>query len=185
MTRAHRIAHRGIFVALALVIPALLLAGIGLRPTVPPLSTDETLFRAGGFAAHTGQDEVEIVGEGLRFGLTRLGDGRSMVIRPLEIIAKPDLLVYWSERAPKPNEDQGARIADAELVGSLSGRSRRVLTLPEGASGGYLLVYSLGHGELLTDLALSIAGPGHAFRTPPPHADLLTGGEGVITTETK
>ena len=96
MTRSHRIAHRWIFVALALLLPALLLAGIGLRPTVPPVSTDETLFRIDGFAADSGQDDVEIVGEGLRFGLTRLADGRSVVIRPLEILAKPDLLVYWS-----------------------------------------------------------------------------------------
>jgi hypothetical protein len=173
MTRSHRIAHRWISVALALLIPVLLLAGIGLRPTVPPVSTDETLFRVDGFAVDTDQNEVEIAGEGLRFGLTRLEDGRSVVIRPLEIIAKPDLLVYWSERAPSPNEDQGARIADAALVGSLSGRSSRVLTLPQGSSGraggGYLLVYSLGHGQLLADLSLPIAGPGQVFEAPTPH----------------
>jgi hypothetical protein len=184
MTRSHRIAHRWIFVALALVIPALLLAGIGLRPTVPPVSTNETLIRVDGFAADTGQDEVEIVGAGLRFGLTRLEDGRSVVIRPLEIIAKPDLLIYWSERPPTLNEDQGARIAEAELVGSLSGRSRRMLTLPQGsssrASGGHLLVYSLGHGELLADLALSIPGSGHASEAQPPHP----GEEEIVKTET-
>jgi hypothetical protein len=172
MTRSHRIAHRWIFVALALLIPALLLAGIGLRPKVPPVSTEQTLFRVDGFAPDTGEGDIEVVGAGLRFGLTRLDDERSLVIRPLEIIAKPDLLVYWTERAPAPNEDQGARIRDAALVGSLSGRSPRVLTLPQGsgsrAGGGYLLVYSLGHGELLADLALPIAGSANDSKAPSP-----------------
>jgi hypothetical protein len=172
--RSHRIAHRGIFVALALLIPALLAAGIGLRPTVPPITGDDTLFLADGFAPKAGEDGVEIVGVGLRFGLTPRSDGRSVVIRPLETIARPDLLVYWAARPPRPGEDQGARLAEAQLVGSLSGRSARVLQLPAGTRGGHLLVYSLGHGELLADLALGqlIAsqvepGPDVTARLPP------------------
>ena len=155
---------------LAVLIPALLIVGIGLRPDVPPVTDDGALFRMGGFAPQSGEDDVEVVGAGLRFALRALSDGRSIVIRPLEIIAKPDLLVYWSARAPKPDEDQNGRLAYAELVGSLSGRSSRIVQLPEDAQGGHLLVYSLAHGELLADLALEQLGSKDVVSTLPPIA---------------
>ncbi len=175
MTRAHRIAHRGIFVVMAVAIPALLAAGIGLRPRVPPLSEDEALFIDNGFApadvwAEVGM-ETEIGIDGLRFALATDADGRALTIRPLEIIARPDLLVYWSARETGPGDDAAgddvvARLDDALLVGSLSGRSRRVLTLPAQAEGGNLLVYSLGYGELLADLPLRDLPPARLEATP-------------------
>jgi hypothetical protein len=82
-----------------------------------------------------------------------------VTIRPLSVIAKPDLLVYWSADAPADasdaQQDLADRLDDAVLVGSLSGRSRRALRLPEDADGGHLIVYSLGYGELLADLPLA------------------------------
>jgi hypothetical protein len=157
MIRSHRNAHRAVFAVLAVAIPVLLLAGIELRPTVPPVSEDEDLFIDAGFAPAQVGEEIEVGIDGLRFALAGLDDARAVSIRPLEVIAKPDLLVYWTARAAGDGagDDLADRLDDATLVGSLSGRSRRVLRLPEGADGGSLLVYSLGYGDLLADLPLA------------------------------
>jgi hypothetical protein len=156
MTRTHRNAHRLIFLVLAVAIPSLLIAGIALRPTVPPVSSDETLFRDAGFAPADVGQEVEIGIDGLRFALAATAQGDAVSIRPIEIIAKPDLLVYWAEDRPRyEQEDLATRLRQAHLVGTLSGRSRRLLKLPEGADSGHLLIYSLGYGELLSDLPIA------------------------------
>jgi len=163
MTRAHRTAHRAIFAVLAVALPALLAAGIGLRPRVPPVSDDTTLFRAAGFAQPRLGPEVEIGIDGLRFALSALDRG-DIGIRPLAVMAKPDLLVYWTARPPR-DDDLAARLDDAELVGSLSGRSRRLLRLRDRADRGYLLIYSLGYGELLADLPLAELDPATINKT--------------------
>lgn len=156
MTRAHRIVHRAVFPVLALGIAALLLAGIGLRPEVPPITDDATLFRASGFAPAAVGQEVEIGIDGLRFALAATAEGDAVSIRPVEIIAKPDLLVYWAEDRPSyAQEDIATRLRQAHLIGTLSGRSRRLLQLPDGADSGHLLIYSLGYGEMLADLPIA------------------------------
>jgi hypothetical protein len=73
----------------------------------------------------------------------RLPNGTEMVADSRELWGKavdaPDPLIYWT-RTP-------ATLSGAQLVGSLHRGRRTVLALP--ASGGYLILYSLAHREVL------------------------------------
>lgn len=120
MTRPLRRAHRSIWLALAAVLPTLLAAGLAFRP---PQVTDERVM-----------DRITL----------RLPNGTEMVADSRELwgsaIDAPDPLVYWSETAAKS-------LDGAQLAGSLHQGRRAVLPVP--ASGGYLLLYSLAHREVL------------------------------------
>lgn len=69
-------------------------------------------------------------------------------------LARPDVLVYWSAEAPAK-----AVPAGAYLLGPLGDRPRR-FPLPAEAAGvdGHLVLFSLGHGEILATGALPAAG---------------------------
>ncbi len=74
----------------------------------------------------------------------RLPNGTEMVEDSRELwgnaVDAPDPLVYWSRTSDKS-------LAGTQLAGSLPHGRRAVLALP--ASGGYLLLYSLAHREVL------------------------------------
>ena len=120
MTRPLRRVHRSIWLVLAAALPALLALGLALRP---PQVMDERVM-----------DRISL----------RLPNGTEMVADSRELwgnaVDMADPLVYWSEASAKP-------IAETRLVGSLQQGRRAVLPLP--ASGGYLLLYSLAHQEVL------------------------------------
>ena len=120
MTRPLRRAHQSIWLALAAILPALLAAGLALRP---PQGMDERVV-----------DRITL----------RLPNGTEMVADSRELwgsaVEMPDPLVYWSKTAAKS-------LAEARLVGSLQQGRRAALPLP--VSSGYLLLYSLAHREVL------------------------------------
>jgi len=120
MTRPLRRAHRWIWLALAAALPTLVVAGLALRP---PQVADERVM-----------DRITL----------RLPNGTEMVADSRELwgsaVDAPDPLVYWSDAAAKS-------LAGAQRMGSLHQGRRAVLPVP--ASGGYLLLYSLAHQEVL------------------------------------
>jgi hypothetical protein len=120
MTRPLRRAHRSIWLALAAALPTLLAAGLALRP---PQAPEERIM-----------DRITF----------RLPDGTEMVADSRELwgsaVDAPDPLVYWSQTPDKS-------LAGAQLAGSLPQGRQAVLLLQK--SGGYLLLYSLAHGEVL------------------------------------
>ena len=120
MTRPLRRAHRYVWVALGGVLPALLAAGLALRS---PQAPEERLA-----------DRITLM----------LPNGTEMVVDSHELwgsaVDAPDPLVYWSETSAKS-------VAGAKPIGSLAYARRSVLALP--AKGGYLLLYSLAHREVL------------------------------------
>jgi len=120
MTRPLRRAHRFVWMALGGTLPLLIVAGLALRP---PQAPEERVV-----------DRITL----------RLPDGTEMVAESRELwgaaVDAPDPLVYWSERP-------GQTVSEARFVGSLPLGRRVGLTLP--ASGGYLLLYSLAHREVL------------------------------------
>ena len=119
MTRPLRRAHRWIWLALA-ALPTLVVAGLALRP---PQVADERVM-----------DRITL----------RLPNGTEMVADSRELwgsaVDAPDPLVYWSDAAAKS-------LAGAQGMGSLHQGRRAALPVP--ASGGYLLLYSLAHQEVL------------------------------------
>lgn len=150
---------------LAIAIPLLLATTLIWRPEVPPTTDlDPSLRRSAGIPAD-GEWNPRVIDTGRHTFEVQIrgdsgGEGLSLVIRPTSVILKPDLLVYWS-----PGDDvTGQPSDDAVLVGSLSGRSRRLLQLPAAADSGTLIVYSLPHQQVVDRISLQTAlaaiGPG-------------------------
>jgi hypothetical protein len=109
-----------VWIALGGILPALVVAGLALRP---PQAQEERLA-----------DRITLM----------LPNGTEMVADTRELwgnaVDAPDVLVYWSETPAKS-------LAGAKPIGSLAHGRRSALTLP--AKGGYLLLYSLAHREVL------------------------------------
>ena len=120
MTRPLRRAHRYVWVALGGILPALVAAGLALRP---PQAPEERLA-----------DRITLM----------LPNGTEMVADTRELwgsaVDAPDPLVYWSETPARS-------LAGAKPIGSLAHGRRSALALP--AKGGYLLLYSMAHREVL------------------------------------
>jgi hypothetical protein len=87
---------------------------------------------------------------------------RALEIKPLRPIGKPDVLLYWApatEGASTQSPDGRALTslpADAHLLGRIGGTGIRRFKLPghgdwtaSRASGGSLILYSLGHQEVI------------------------------------
>jgi len=120
MIRPLRRTHRYVWIALAGILPALVAAGLALRP---PQAPEERLA-----------DRITLT----------LPNGTEMVADTRELwgsaVDAPDPLVYLSETPAKS-------LAGAKPIGSLAHGRRSALELP--AKGGYLLLYSLTNQEVL------------------------------------
>jgi hypothetical protein len=119
MTRPLRRAHRYLWIALGGVLPALVAAGLALRP---PQAPEERLT-----------DRITLV---LPNGTEMVADSHDLWGSAVEA---PDPLVYWSETSAKS-------LAGARPIGSLAHGRRSALAVP---AKGYLLLYSLAHREVL------------------------------------
>jgi hypothetical protein len=120
MTQPLRRAHRSIWLGLGVILPALLAGGLALRPPQAPEERPT--------------DRITL----------RLPNGTEMVADSRELwgsaVDAPDPLVYWSG-------DSAGMPANSHLIGSLERGRHAALPLPE--SGGYLVLYSLAHGEVV------------------------------------
>ena len=128
MTRPLRRAHRSIWLALAAALPTLLAAGLAFRP---PQAADERVM-----------DRITL----------RLPNGTEMVADSRELwgsaVDAPDPLIYWvADAGGGAGRGPGGPPHDVQFVGALARGRQAVLALP--ASGGYLLLYSLAHREVL------------------------------------
>jgi hypothetical protein len=147
LRRRHRIA----FLALALALPGLYVAGLLARRAVPPVG--EIPART---AAHRGEAEGPLVasletlgGLPVRSRITRAGEGFVLRLDVREELARPELLVYWSAAGAKDAE-ASVLPADAVLLGRLDTALPSFHPLPARAlgSGGALLLYSLAEGRV-------------------------------------
>jgi hypothetical protein len=113
---------------MGVTLPALLAAGLVLRPSQTP---DERVI-----------DRITL----------RLPNGTEMVADSRELFGNavdaPDPLVYWAPEAGQGDgRGPGGPPREARLVGSLQRGRRAVLRVP--ATGGYLVLYSLAHHEVV------------------------------------
>lgn len=67
----------------------------------------------------------------------------------LDPLRRPDPLLYWAERAPARGEPLPG---DAVFLGAVRDAADQRFTLPR--SGGALVLFSLGHGEVFATLSL-------------------------------
>jgi hypothetical protein len=82
----------------------------------------------------------------------RLPNGTEMVVDSRELwgngVDAPDPLIYWTaEAGGGSGRGPSGPAGDAQFVGALAHSRQAALVLP--ASGGYLLLYSLAHREVL------------------------------------
>jgi hypothetical protein len=120
MTRPLRRAHRYVWIALGGILPALVAAGLAFRP---PQAPEERLA-----------DRITFI---LPNGTEMVADTRDLWGSAVDA---PDPLVYWSETSAKS-------LDRVKPIGSLAHGRRSALAVP--ANGGYLLLYSLAHREVL------------------------------------
>ena len=120
MTRPLRRAHRYVWIALGGILPAVVAAGLALRP---PQAPEERLA-----------DRITLL---LPNGTEIVADSHDLWGSAVEA---PDPLVYWSETSARS-------LAGAKPIGSLAHARRSAFELP--ANAGYLLLYSLAHREVL------------------------------------
>jgi hypothetical protein len=92
--------------------------------------------------------------------------GRRIEITPLRPLDRPELLVYWI-----PGEiEAGALPDDAHLIGRLASSRPHRFALPDAAApkggtfgaGGQILIYSLGHQEIVATARLADLASGAA-----------------------
>lgn len=151
MIRALRARHRAIFSGLALVVPAGFAAALlGRQP--PP---SESPWPADG-TAPAPQGEPRIVMWSTQELLTELrrGDDGTLYVRALSWRedAAPALALYWCPAGPT----HGMLPEGARFVGPLGspGGAPRALALRDAPAAGWLVLYSLGHGEVQGALEL-------------------------------
>jgi hypothetical protein len=152
MIQPLRAVHRGAFVALALVLPMVLLIGLGARgPSLGPSAH-------AGDAPKIASDIGNVVRESSNLWKKRSIQSRFyskpdrpqdvyLVLQPAEELNEPDLLLYWATNLPQGD----VLSADAQLVGAFS--AGKAFLLPPGEKrSGHLVLFSLAH-QTVFDIA--------------------------------
>ena len=141
MIQPVRTVHRRAFVALALVLPAILLGGIearhpgtsptGRSPELPPIAY---LVREsnGLWTQHSIATKF--------YGRSDRPKDIYVVLRPMQPLNEPDLLLYWSTHAPQAN----SLPSESLLVAPYTADETFALPLEKGRAG-YLILFSLAH----------------------------------------
>lgn len=154
MIRSHRRAHLWIHFVLWPLAFVLLAAGIAGRRPVPLLGAWPSFLADPPAAAREILWSREDLFDGWPARVTARVDG-SIDVKPLRPIDRPDLLLYWAAGAVSGTALPG----DAHLLGRITGttvqRIRLPDRLPDGpAEYGSLVVYSLGHQEIVATAIL-------------------------------
>ena len=150
MIQPLRTVHRRVFVTLALVLPVILVAGLGarhrcLRPVAPAKQVADSVHlvrnSTGMWQSHAIQTEF--------FADSITPDNLYVVLRPAQDPSEPDLLLYWATSQPS-----GVSLpAEARLLGAFV--AGKTFTLPRGAApGGHLVLYSLAHQSVVDTAAV-------------------------------
>ena len=141
MIQPLRAIHRRAFVALAVVLPAILLLGLGARRPRLNLDTHATN------TADTGNMVRESSDLWQKHAIQSKFDRRSnrpqdiyLVLQPSQELSEPDLLLYWVTNAPQGN----VLPADAQLVAAFTTGKAFLLPL-EGNRAVHLVLFSPAH----------------------------------------
>ena len=145
MIQPLRTVHRRAFVALAVVLPAVLSAGLGSRrphlsPSAPAAEMPPAtyLLRKSDklWQSHVVQSEF--------YSDTGNPQKIYVTLKPKQALTEPDVLLYWSESEP-----QGRSLpSTALLLGPFA--AGKALALPADVRrASHLLLYSLAHREVI------------------------------------
>lgn len=141
MIQPLRAAHRRAFVALALVLPAILLMGLGARRSrLGPVANATHLQDTGNLVSESSNlwQKHSILSKFYSKPDRRLD--RYVELLPAHELNEPDLLLYWAANAREGNVLPG----DSQLVGTFNkGRNFLLPLNQEGAS--HLVLFSPAH----------------------------------------
>lgn len=136
---------------LVLFLPALLVLVLSSRPRAATASALPEALTAEPAAGEATFEDSHLLGS---VGV-RVLRGGVLELVPAAPLAQPDVLVYWSAEAPAKTVPAGAF-----LLGTLGNRPRRFpLPAEAGGTAGHVVLFSLGHGEVLATGALPAVGP--------------------------
>ncbi len=141
MIQPLRVVHRRAFVALALVLPMILLIGLGARHPHLGLSAHATAV----------PDTGNVVGEASNLWQKHSIQSRFyskpdrpldtyIVLLPAQELNEPDLLLYWATNAPQGNVLPG----EAQLLGTFTTGKAFLLPL-DAKRAGHLVLFSQAH----------------------------------------
>lgn len=140
MIQPLRAVHRRTFIALAIVLPAIVLIGLGARrPSLGPrayadaAAAGDQLSRSGNFwQKHSMQSKF--------YRNPDRPQEIYLVLPPAQELNEPDLLLYWAASAPQGDVLPG----DSQLVGAFSEGRTFLLPLNE-IGAGHLILFSPAH----------------------------------------
>lgn len=148
MIQPLRTIHRRAFIGLAVVLPVILLVGLGARRPrpagrwVPDIATQGDMTRKSD--AHWRKHAIR---SGFYIDRKQAPD-RYVVFEAGEDLSEPDVLLYWAGSEPAG----GSLPPQAQLLGALPGTT---FLLPSDARApGYLVLYSLAHQAVIDTAAV-------------------------------
>ena len=141
MIQPLRVVHRRAFVALALVLPAILLIGLGARrPRLGPSAHATDVLDTGSMVRESSNLWQKHSIQSRFYSKPDRPLDTYVVLLPGQELNEPDLLLYWVTNAPQGNVLPG----EAQLVGAFTTGKAFLLPL-NGKSAGHLILFSPAH----------------------------------------
>ncbi|MEM7350286.1 MAG: hypothetical protein AAF657_05740 [Acidobacteriota bacterium] len=168
--------HRWMTMLLAVVLPVLYIVALAGRQAEPIMAAVPSVLAVGTVAGGEATAEgLAIEGLPVTARVVLSGSSWTLELTPSEPLARPEVLVYWSDTAG-PAE----RLPDgAYLLGAFGGVRAQAYAVSEAVMGrpGSLVLYSLGHQEVLGSVALPAIGTAPAPAVEPDEAALASAEE--------
>ena len=150
MIQPLRVIHRRAFVTLALMLPAILLLGLGARrPRLGPIAQATGVPATAYVVRESGKLWQK---HSIHSKFYSWPDGSQdiyLVLQPAQSLNEPDLLLYWDTNAPQTNGLSG----EAQLLGAFS--TGKVFRLPLNEKrAGTLVLFSPANQTVLDTAAV-------------------------------
>jgi hypothetical protein len=150
MIQPLRVVHRRAFVTLTLVLPAIMLIGLGARHSHSGPTARTADVPAAAYVVRESSNLWQR--HSIHSKFYSRSDGPQdiyLVLQPAQSLNEPDLLLYWDTNAPQGNVLSG----EAQLLGAFS--TGKVFRLPlDEKRAGYLVLFSPAHQIVLDTAAV-------------------------------
>ena len=141
MIQSLRAVHRRAFVALAIVLPSILLIGLeARRPRLGPGASATDVQGTGNMVSESSKLWQKHSIRSKFYSKADRPEEINLVLLPAQELNEPDLLLYWAANAPEGDVLPG----DARLLGGF--RKGKAFLLPLNEKGaGHLILFSPAH----------------------------------------
>jgi len=141
MIQPLRVVHRRAFVALALVLPAILLIGLGARrPHLGPRAHAADAPATGNMVRESSTLWQKHSIQSRFYRKPERPLDTYVVLLPAQELNEPDLLLYWATSSPQGN----VLLGEAQLLGDFTAGKAFLLPLNEGRAG-HLVLFGQAH----------------------------------------